>query len=238
MFGEDFCDYQLLREKIHQFRYDTEDIIFIRHSKLLSDRQEQFLDEFLRKELGTKYISRYYKPSEHYVQNGQPCVTRYHQNLECYIFTSDHTEMDIADLNNAARKIVGWTMIERRHTPQEIKERIKREKKNAIKERLSNIGTLLGVIAFFAIIILSCLYIDEHKEVLSVIGAIIGIGVILFVLFIVWSFVSDSSSSKWTAVLKTIGITILIFAALFLIGYLMPDSCSNYVNDAHRPDRF
>lgn len=237
LFNEDFSDYQLLREKIHQFRYDNEDIVFIRYTKLMKDTQEQFLDDFLRKELGTKYNSRNYKPSKHYVHNGQPCVTKYHQNLECYIFTSDHTEQDISDLNESTKKLGGFTFIERRPTTQEIKERIKKEKKNAIKDKFSNIGALLGVIVFFAFIVLGCIYIDERKEFLSVIGVIIGIVVILFILFVVWRFVSDRTRSKWIAALKTIGITILILAALFLIGYLIPDIGSNYVNDAHRPDR-
>lgn len=114
LFGEDFCDFQLLREKIHKFRYDSEDIVFIRHTQLLDENQEQFLDDFLRKELGSKYNSRNYKPT-----------ANFNHHLECYVFTSDTTEQDIAELNKSAMKLVGWTSIERRPTPQEIMERIK-----------------------------------------------------------------------------------------------------------------
>lgn len=238
LFGKDFCDFQLLREKIHQFRYDSEDIVFIRRTQLLNESQEQFLDNFLRKELGSKYISRNYKPTEHYVQNGQPCVTNFHRNLECYVFTSDYTEQDIAELNESAKKLAGWTSIERRPTLQEIKERIRKDKINAIKEKISKIGTLLGITAFFSFIILGCIYLNEHEEVMTFIGKIIGCAVILFVLFTVWCFVSDNTSSKWKATIKAVTITILIFALLFFLGYLMSDSFPNYVNDAHRPDRF
>lgn len=96
----------------------------------------------------------------------------------------------------------------------------------------------MPIVIFFASIILGGFYASEHKEIFSVVGAIIGIGFILFLLFAVWSFVSESTTSKWKSALRTIGITILIIGVLLLIGYLMPDSCSNYVNDAHRPDRF
>lgn len=96
----------------------------------------------------------------------------------------------------------------------------------------------MGVVAFYDFIMLGGRYIFEHDEILNIIGAIIGVAAILFVLFVVWIIVSDNTSSKWKAILKTVGITILIFTLLFLIGYLMPDSCSNYVNDAHHPDRF
>lgn len=138
----------------------------------------------------------------------------------------------------AAKKIVGFATIVRRPTPQETKDRIKRERKAALKEKFSNIGTALFAVIFFASIILGGFYASEHKEIFSVVGAIIGIGFILFLLFAVWSFVSESTTSKWKSALRTIGITILIIGVLLLIGYLMPDSCSNYVNDAHRPDRF
>lgn len=238
LFGKDFCDFQLLREKIHQFRYDSEDIIFIRHTQLLNESQEQILDDFLRKELGSKYSFRNYKPTVHYVEKGQHCVACFHQHLECYVFTSDHTEQDIAELNESAKKLTGWTCIERRPTTQEINERIKRDKINAIKDVVANTGVFFGVVAFWAFIILSCIFINEHKEIMTIIGAIIGIAFILFVLFVVWSFVSENKINRWSTILKTIDITFFIFALLILIGYLMPDSCSNYVNDAHRPDRF
>lgn len=238
LFGEDFCDFQLVRETIQQFRYDLEDVIFVSQTKLLNSKQEEMLESFLQKELGEKYSHCAYRPTERYTRNGQPCVRSYHRNLECYIFTSDSTEQDVVELNTAVKKIGGITTIVRRPTQQETQIRIKREKKAALKEKLSNIGTALFAVIFFASIILGCIYASENKEIFSVIGAIIGIGVILFILFAVWSFVSDSTSGKWTTALKTIGITILIIGALLLIGYLMPDSCSNYVNDAHRPDRF
>lgn len=238
LFGENFCDFQLMRETIQKFRYDLEDIVFIRQTQLLNETQEKSLDSFLRKELGENYNVCYYKPTKRYVRNGQPCVHSYHQNVECYIFTSDSTEQDIAELNAAAKKIVSWTSIIRRPTQQEEKERIKRERKNAIKEKLSNIGTILFAIAFFVCIILGCIYVDEHKDILSVLGAVIGIGFILFIFIAVWAFVSEGTNSKWKTFIKTIGITILIIGLLLLIGYLMPDGCSNYVNDAHRPDRF
>lgn len=238
LFGENFCDFQLVQETIQKFRYDIEDIVFVLQTKLLNSKQEKCLDTFLRNELGEKYKSCNYKPTERYVEKGQPCVRSYHQNLECYIFTSDTTEKDIADLNNAAKKIVSWTSIIRRPTQQEIQKRIKQERKNAIKEKNSNIGFLLFVVAFFSSIILGCIYIDDHKEVFSIIGSIVGICFILFLFFVVWSFVSENANSKLKSTLKTVGITLLIIAGLLLIGYLLPDSCSHYVNDAHRPDRF
>lgn len=238
LFGEDFCDFQLVRETIQQFRFDLEDVVFIFQTKLLNSKQEEMLDSFLKKELGEKYIRSTYRPTERYTRNGQPCVRSYHRNLECFIFTSDSSEQDIVELNSAAKKIVGWTSIVRRPTPQETKDRIKREKKAALKERLSNIGVSLFAVVFFACIIFGCIYASEHKEIFSVIGPVLGMGFILFILFAVWCFVSESTTGKLKSVFKTIGITILIVGALLLIGYLMPDSCSNYVNDAHRPDRF
>lgn len=238
LFGEDFCDFQLVRETIQQFRYDFEDVVFITQTKLLNREQEEMLDSFLKRELGEKYTRCAYRPTERYTRNGQPCVRSYHRNLECYIFTSDSSEQDIVELNTAAKKIVGFATIVRRPTPQETKDRIKRERKAALKEKFSNIGTALFAVIFFASIILGGFYASEHKEIFSVVGAIIGIGFILFLLFAVWSFVSESTTSKWKSALRTIGITILIIGVLLLIGYLMPDSYSNYVNDAHRPDRF
>lgn len=238
LFHENFCDFQLIRETIQKFRFDIEDIVFVLQTKLLNSQQEEFLDSFLRKELGTKYNYCIYKPTERYTERGQVCVRSYHHDLECYIFTSDSTENDISELDSAAKKIVGWTSIVRRPTLKETKNRIKQERKEYIKEKFLNIGNLLLVATFWIGIILSCIYIEDHKEIISIIGAIIVIGVVLFLLFAVWSFVSENTSSKLMSIIKTVGITIIILLILLLIGYLMPDSCSGYVNDAHRPDRF
>lgn len=238
LFGEKFCDFQLVRETIQKFRYDIEDIVYILKTNLLNDEQEKTLDSFLRKELGEKYNSCTYKPTERYTRNGQPCIYSYHQHLECYIFTSDSSEQDIVEQNTAAQQLVGCTTIVRWPTQKETKDRIKRDRWTALKDKLSNIGALLFAVALFASIIFGCIYADNHKEVFSVIGAVIGIVLILFLLFAVWSFVSERTNSRWVSIFKTIGITILILGILLLIGYLMPDSCSNFVNDSHRPDRF
>lgn len=69
LFGEDFCDFQLVRETIQQFRYDFEDVVFITQTKLLNREQEEMLDSFLKRELGEKYTRCAYRPTERYTRN-------------------------------------------------------------------------------------------------------------------------------------------------------------------------
>ena len=209
LYGENFCDFQLIRETIREFNYERQEIIFILHTDLLSDSQEQFLNSFLKNELGAKYKHLTYTPSEHYVRDGQ----------ECIVFTSDPTEKDIEQLNDDAKKILGWTTIKRRPTEEEIIKNYKEKRKFAVKKKLSNIGHLFLVIVFFSLIALGCLYLNNHDEAIYIIGAIIGIGFVLFLFFSVWSFVSVGTNKKWTPLFKSIGITLIIITALLLIGY-------------------
>lgn len=237
LFTEDFRDYQLIRETILKFNYYQDDIIFILNTKLLTDKQEEFLDAFLKEELGTKYKHSFFEPTKHYIKNGQSYVVRVHDKLECYVFTSDPTESDIVGLCNATKKLEGHTTIIRRPTDEEIIERYKRNKKDAFKESISNIGSLLCVIMFFV----GIFFINKHEKVLSIIAYVILTGFLLFVVLsifsIAWSFFSNTNH-KWKSVMKSIGVTIIIIAILFLIGYLLPDDFSIFVNDAHRPDKF
>ena len=116
LFNEGFCDYQLIKETVNQFDYNKEDITYVLQTSLLTEYQEEALNSFLRKELGTNYKYSVYKSSKHYIDNGQPCVTVYHRNLEAYVFTSDPTEEDVKGLNIKAKSIVGWTKTVRRQT--------------------------------------------------------------------------------------------------------------------------
>lgn len=238
LFGEDFCDFELIRETIHKFNYEKDDICFILHTQLLSDKQERKLVSFLDNELGINFKSIDYRPSEHYTQNGQRCVRVYHRHLECYIFTSDPIENDIKELNCATKKIVGWSTIVRRLTQEEIKKRIKQDRNRTIKDIITSVGKFLFVIAFFSGIILSYAFYNDLKEIIV---TIFGIGLVIFIFLIVWSFVSDDINNGWSfviSILKAIGIVLIIFVILFIIGYLTPDGCSDSINDAHRPDRF
>lgn len=238
LFSEDFCDFDLLRETIHEFNYEKYDIGFILHTQLLSDKQESILASFLIKELGSYYKSINYIPHEYYTQNGQRHVKVYHRHLECYIFTSDPIENDIKELNCATKKIVGWSTIVRRLTQEEIKKRIKQDRNRAIKDIITSVGKFLFVIAFFSAIILSYAFYNDLKEIIV---TIFGIGLVIFIFLIVWSFVSDDIDNGWSfviSILKAIGIVLIIFVILFIIGYLTPDGCSDSINDAHRPDRF
>lgn len=242
LFNESFCDYQLIRDTIRTFNYEKEDITFILHTGLLTDSQEKFLNSFLQTELSDKYKHITYKPSDHYILNGQKCATVYHHHLRCYVFTSDPTEKDIEHLNNSAKKIVGWTIVERRLTEDEIIKQHKIAKKNAIKEKFSSIGSFLITIVFLGLIVFSSIYINDHKEVVVILAAIISIGFGLFLFFAVYYLFQKkllkSSSKKWPSIFKSIGITIGIIAILFIIFHMVSNSGSHFINDAHRPDRF
>lgn len=238
LFKENFCDFQLIREHLNEYNFDKEEVVFILNTGLLNERQEANLSSFLNNELGTRFIKEDYKAPERYLCQGQPSVRVYHRHLECTIFTSDPTEKDVEELQKNVKKIVGYSNIIRRSTEEEIINKHQQKRKSQIIDSIKGVGNIILFFAIAILIILSCIYVSEHKDVISIIGWIIAIGVILFVFAIVWSFISDSTENKFYAVIKSILITVLLFGLLILLGYLMPDSCSGYINDSHRPDHF
>lgn len=103
LFSEDFCDFQLIRDTIHEFNYTEKEVVYILNTKLLTNDQETFLDSFLRNELGSKYRRCDYRPTERRIQDGHTVFSSYHQNLNVFIFTSDPSENDIRQLNIEAK---------------------------------------------------------------------------------------------------------------------------------------
>lgn len=54
----------------------------------------------------------------------------------------------------------------------------------------------------------------------------------------VWSLFTEEGDSIWKQIVKATGITVVIIGILILIGAIIPDSCTGFYDDAHRPDRF